>query len=79
MHPYPKALISAIPMADPDVEASRERIKLEGEIPSPINTPPGCKFRQRCPYAKDICAQSAPEFKEVKPNHFVACHMVGKI
>ncbi len=79
MHPYTKALISAIPIADPDVEASRERIKLEGEIPSPINTPPGCKFRQRCPYAKDICAQSAPEFKEVKPNHFVACHMVGKI
>lgn len=79
MHPYTKALISAIPIADPDVEASRERIKLEGEIPSPINTPPGCKFRQRCPYAKDICAQSAPEFKEVKPNHFVACHMVGKL
>ena len=79
MHPYTKALISAIPIADPDVEASRERIKLEGEIPSPINTPPGCKFRQRCPYAKDICGQSAPEFKEVKPNHFVACHMVGKI
>ena len=79
MHPYTKALISANKIADPDVEASRERIKLEGEIPSPINTPPGCKFRQRCPYAKDICGQSAPEFKEVKPNHFVACHMVGKI
>ena len=79
MHPYTKALISAIPIADPDVEASRERIKLEGEIPSPINTPPGCKFRQRCPYAKDICGQSAPEFKEVKPTHFVACHMVGNI
>ena len=79
MHPYTKALISAIPIADPDVEASRERIKLEGEIPSPINTPPGCKFRQRCPYAKDICGQSAPELIEVKPNHFVACHMVGKI
>ena len=77
-HPYTQALISAIPMADPDVEAARERIKLEGEVPSPINPPPGCKFRSRCKYAMDICAKEKPELKEVKPNHFVACHLCNK-
>ena len=79
MHPYTKALISAIPVADPDAEAGRERIKLEGEIPSPINTPPGCKFRQRCPLAQSICGEKAPELKEIKPNHFVACHLCEKV
>lgn len=75
LHPYTQALISAIPMADPDGEATRERIKLEGEVPSPINPPPGCKFRPRCRYAMDICEKEAPKLIEVKPNHFVACHL----
>ena len=75
VYPYTQSLISAIPMADPDGEATRERIKLEGEVPSPINPPPGCKFRQRCRYAMDICEKEAPKLIEVKPNHFVACHL----
>ena len=75
MHPYTQALISAIPMADPEAEAARQRIKLEGEVPSPINPPPGCKFRKRCRYAMDICEKEAPTLKEVEPGHFVACHM----
>ncbi len=75
VHPYTKALISAIPIADPKVEASRERIKLQGEVPSPINPAPGCKFKQRCPYAKAICAEQQPNLKEIEKGHFVACHL----
>lgn len=75
MHPYTQALISAIPTADPDYEAKRKRIKLEGEVPSPINPLPGCKFRTRCKYAMDICSLEVPKLKEVKPGHFVACHL----
>ena len=78
LHPYTQALISAIPTADPDVEATRQRIKLEGELPSPINPPPGCKFRARCRYAMDICATQSPVLQEVEPNHFVACHLCNK-
>ncbi|MCI8478684.1 MAG: ATP-binding cassette domain-containing protein [Oscillospiraceae bacterium] len=74
LHPYTKALISAIPTADPDGEATRQRIKLEGEVPSPINPPEGCRFVQRCKYACDRCRQETPKIREVKPNHFVACH-----
>ena len=74
-HPYTKALMSAIPIADPDVEESRERIMLTGDVPSPINTPIGCKFQGRCDKCIDICRKEVPEFKEVEKNHFVACHL----
>ncbi|MDQ0176752.1 ABC transporter ATP-binding protein [Bacillus chungangensis] len=74
MHPYTKALISAVPIPDPRVK--RERILLKGDIPSPANPPSGCTFHTRCPYATDICKQTAPVFREVKEQHFVACHLV---
>lgn len=78
IHPYTQALISAIPEAEPDVEEGKARVHLEGEVPSPINPPPGCRFKGRCKYAKDICDKEMPELKEAEPGHFVACHMCGK-
>ena len=78
VHPYTQALISAIPEADMDEEEGKKRVHLEGEVPSPINPPPGCRFKGRCKYAKEICGQEMPELKEVEPNHYVACHMCGK-
>lgn len=77
LHPYTKALISAIPIPDPKVEQEREntRIKLEGDVPSPINPAPGCRFKGRCKYAKDICGQIIPELKEMGNGHRVACHL----
>ena len=78
VHPYTQALISAIPEADPDEEEGKPRVHLEGEVPSPINPPAGCRFKGRCKYAKEICGQEMPELKEVEPNHYVACHMRGK-
>lgn len=76
LHPYTQALLSAIPIADPEIERTRQRILLEGDVPSPINPPPGCRFRSRCRYAKDICGQEMPAFREVAKDHFVACHIV---
>lgn len=77
IHPYTQALISAIPEADLEEEEGKTRVHLEGEVPSPINPPPGCRFKGRCKYAKDICEKEMPELKEVEAGHFVACHMCG--
>jgi oligopeptide transport system ATP-binding protein len=79
LHPYTKALLTAIPEPNPDVAKKRNRIILKGEIPSPVNPPSGCKFRTRCPYAKDICSQKVPEFTDAGNGHYVACHFSDKI
>jgi peptide/nickel transport system ATP-binding protein len=78
LHPYTQALLSAIPIPDPDIEDKRERIILKGEIPSPVNPPSGCVFRNRCPVAMDICAKDKPVWQEVETDHFVACHLYDK-
>ena len=76
LHPYTQALLSAIPIPDPDVTKKKARIPLEGEVPSPINPKPGCRFAPRCRYAKPICSEKNPEFREIEPNHFAACHIL---
>ena len=73
IHPYTKALLSAVPIPDPVIDAQRERILLTGEVPSPLNPPPGCVFNPRCPIAIDDCSQVMPELREVEPNHWAAC------
>ena len=77
LHPYTKVLLSAIPETDLQKMRTKRRILLEGDIPSNIITPTGCKFHTRCPIAKDICKREVPQFKEEKPGHFVACHFSG--
>jgi len=73
LHPYTKALLSAVPIPDPAMEASRERIILRGEVPSPASPPSGCVFHTRCPIAIEECQRAVPEFRQVKPEHWVAC------
>ncbi len=76
LHPYTQALLSAIPIPDPIKEGKRQRILLEGDVPSPVNPPKGCRFNQRCPVAIDICKQEDPEWREISTDHWVACHIV---
>ena len=79
LHPYSKALMSAVPVPDPNTARANQRIALQGDIPSPLNAPSGCPFRTRCPYATEACAAEMPAFKEVSKGHFVACHNLAEI
>ena len=75
LHPYTKALLSAIPVPNPEIEKGRPQIRLEGEVPSPVNPPQGCHFCNRCPSVKECCRYEKPELREAAPGHFVACHL----
>ena len=75
LHPYSQALLDAVPIPDPEKESLKERKLLSGDVPSPINPKPGCPFAGRCPKATEACRTTSPELKEVRPNHFVACHL----
>ncbi len=76
LHPYTKTLLSAVPVPDPKVSRARQRIILEGDIPSPMNPPSGCRFHTRCPYAMDRCTREVPFWREIESGHFAACHIV---
>jgi oligopeptide/dipeptide ABC transporter ATP-binding protein len=74
-HPYTRALLSAVPIPDPEVEATRERVVLGGEVPSPLNPPSGCVFHPRCPIAVERCPREAPALREAAAEHWAACHL----
>lgn len=78
IHPYTRTLLSAVPVPDPQLSRMRQRIVLEGDIPSPMNPPSGCRFHTRCPYAMEQCRQLEPQFKEYEPEHWVACHLLER-
>ncbi len=78
LHPYTQALLSAIPIPDPVIESQRSIIKLDGDVPSPINPPEGCRFKSRCKYATPICSECTPELKNAGDSHYVACHLYNK-
>jgi oligopeptide transport system ATP-binding protein len=75
LHPYTRALLAAVPIPDPELEARRERVVLRGEVPSPLHPPPGCVFHPRCPIAVDRCRVEVPPLREIKPGHWAACHL----
>jgi len=78
IHPYSQTLLSAVPVPDPELSRSRQRIVLEGDIPSPMNPPSGCRFHTRCPYATERCRCEVPQLKEYGPDHWAACHLLDK-
>ena len=75
LHPYTQGLLSSIPVANPKLAREKEQSGIEGDLPSPVNPPSGCRFHTRCPFAKEVCSQEAPCMKEVSPGHQTACHL----